>query len=349
MSLAACRRFPLSTLTLITATLLHSTQASAISFSFTPEPGNSAPINTALNALAADVNSTFTPGMEDNFIKSMAEASRGTTSSLGTDGMVRGTKFSISTSAGTSFTTQSSFGSFQPGKNQLPGVGFGVQPAVTIGFNASKLPKVATLGLDPAKVDYFVHFMKLNLSDLTPEAGFSLTNFGLLGRYWIKDSVTKLWAFRWDGLSVTSGFQLSSMTANFRSNLDFTAGSGATAVSWAPNADFGIRANTFSIPLELRTGITLLKFWSIALGAGARFNFGSAQTEGDITGDILNGTSKVGTGTLNLDSQEQKPSLVSARFSLGNQFNFGPVKLFADAGFATPKVADLTLGLRFVW
>jgi len=288
--------------------------------------------------------------MEDKFIKSMAEASRGTTSGLGTDGMVRGSKFSISTSAGTSIATQGSFGSFEAGKNQLPGVGFGVQPAVTIGINASKFNKAATLGLDPAKVDYFIHFMKLNLSDLTPEAGFSLTNFGLMGRYWIKDSVTKLWAFRWDGLSVTSGFQLSNMTANFRSNLDFAAGTAPADVRWAPVADFGIQAQTFSIPLELRTGMTLLKFWTLAVGAGARFNFGSAQTEGAISGDITNtATGKVGTGTLDLNSQEQKPSTVSARFSLGNQFNFGPVKLFADAGFATPKVADLTLGLRFVW
>jgi hypothetical protein len=204
---------------------------------------------------------------------------------------------------------------------------------------------------DSSKVDYFFHFGKFDTGTSIDAASFNITNFGLIGRYWLKDPISALWAFRWDGLSLSTGLQYSNMSASVNSNLNFSTGSDPnTDVSWAPVADFGISANTFTIPVDVRTGITLLKFWTLYTGAGARFNFGSAQTEGQIDGPISNGNlGTVGTGTLDLSSDGQKPTLLSARFTLGSQLNFGPAKLFVEAGYSTPKVADVALGARFVW
>ncbi len=327
--------------------------AQAITFSFQEAPGTPQPVIDAMNALATDINSKFSGSPETNFIQSMAEASRGANRGIGSDGVSQTDVFSISTSAGVGLATKGSFGSFEA-NNGLPGVGLGVQPAVTVGINAKRFNKIATLGLDPTRVTYFLSFGVINLSDITPEAGFKIVNFGFLGRYWVKPAISPNWAFRWDGLAATSGVQYAGFTANVNSQLNFaqsvSGGGGTTNIAWNPNADFGISAKSFTIPFELRTGITLLKFWSLSAGAGALFNFGSAETTGSIAGQIKDNTNaSVGTGTLDLASASQKPSLVSARFSLGTQFNFGPVKLFADAGYATPKVADLALGLRFVW
>jgi len=62
--------------------------AQAFQFSITDKNTSSAGagaalLNQAMNDLEASVNSSFTPGMEDNFIKSMAEAARNTSSSQG--------------------------------------------------------------------------------------------------------------------------------------------------------------------------------------------------------------------------------------------------------------------------
>jgi hypothetical protein len=288
--------------------------------------------------------------MENDFLSSMANASRGAVGGLGTDGVVRGDLFSISVTGNAGIATTGSFGSFKTERNSLPGVGLGVQPAVTLGLNAKFLPNFLTFGLDSSKLDYFFHFGSFDTGTLSSDFGFNITNFGLIGRYWLKDPVSALWAFRWDGLSLSTGVQYSSTSATVQSNLDFTAGTGAGAVNWAPVADFGISASTFTIPIDIRTGITLLKFLTLYTGAGARFNFGSAQTTGQIGGPIRNtAAGQVGTGTLDLTSEGQNPTLLSARFTLGSQLNFGPAKFFIEGGYSTPKVADVALGFRFVW
>lgn len=324
--------------------------AKAISFSFTPTGSQPAPVTNAMNALATDINSKFSGSPETNFISSMAEASRGANRGLGSDGVSQTDVFSFSITSGVGLATQGSFGSFEA-KNGLPGVGLGVQPAVTVGINAKHFNKIATLGLDPTRVTYYLSFGVINLSDVTPEAGFKIMNFGFMGRYWVKPAVSPNWAFRWDGLAATTGIQYAGFEASVNSQLNFSQSvSSGGNIAWNPTADFGISAKSFTIPFELRTGITLLKFWSLSAGAGTLFNFGSAETTGSIAGQIKDNTNaSVGDGTLDLSSASQKPSVVSARFSLGTQLNFGPVKLFADAGYATPKVADVALGLRLVW
>jgi hypothetical protein len=332
------------------ALLGQSVTAQAISFSITDRnPSNPGAVETALDALEDSVNGTFSATMLDDFLGSMANAARGSYAGLGTDGPVRGDLFSISTGGGLALAAQSDF-SLKIRQNELPGIGIAGQPVVTIGFNAKRLPRAATLGLDPTKVDYFVNFMSIDLSDVSPTAGFSMSSFGIMGRYWLKDAKSALWAFRWDGLSVTTGLQYSALTASVNGDLNFSSGSGLDAVNWAPDARFSIKTSAITIPVDLQTGISLLKFWSIYGGTGLRFNFGSAQTVGDISGNITNGLAgTVGVGTLDLASEGQKPAIVSQRFMLGTQLNFGPAKLSFEAGFATPKVGDLALNFRFVW
>jgi hypothetical protein len=332
------------------ALLGQSLPAHAIGFSITDRnPGNPVAVDTALDALEASVNSTFSDAMLDDFLGSMSEAARGSFAGLATDGPVRADLFSISAGTGLSVAAQSDF-SLKMRQNELPGIGIAGQPAVTIGLNAKRLPRAATLGLDPAKVDYFVNFMSIDLSDVSPTAGFSMSSFGIMGRYWIKDARSYLWAFRWDGLSITTGLQYSALSAGINGDLNFSSGSGLDAVNWAPDARFSIKTKALTIPVDLQTGISLLKFWSIYGGTGLRFNFGSAETDGGISGDITNNAvGTVGLGTLDLDSPAQKPAIISQRLMLGTQLNFGPAKFSVEAGYATPKVADLAFNFRFVW
>lgn len=353
---AARLRSPALALALAAVALLGATlgpEAHAISFTYAPAAGLTGLEPAALTELANQVNSSFHPGMEDPFLKSMADASRSPSSSQGTDGTVRGSIFSFSTSASAALATQSSFGAFQVRRNQLPGVGAAVQPAVTLGINARKFNKYATFGLDPEKVDYFVTFMKLDFPNIGGHGSLKSTNFALMGRYWLRDSRAPNWFFRFDGLSVSTGIQHSSMDLAFKSNLDFSASANAgpttVTMDWKPTADFGVETSTTTIPVDFRTGITLLKFWSLSASAGPRFNFGTAKTVGAITGPITSAGANKGTGTLDLNSAGQKPALVSGRFGLGTQLNFGPAKLYAEAGYSTPKVADVGLGLRIVW
>ena len=324
--------------------------AHAISFSITDRTQSTgSAIDLALDALEDSVNGTFSATMLDGFLGSMANAARGSYAGLGTDGPVRGDLFSISTGGGLALAAQSDF-SLKIRQNELPGIGIAGQPVVTIGFNAKRLPRAATLGLDPAKVDYFINFMSIDLSDVSPTAGFSMSSFGIMGRYWLKDAKSYLWAFRWDGLSVTTGVQYSSLTASINGDLNFSSGSGLDAVNWAPDARFSIKTSAITIPVDLQTGISLLKFWSIYGGTGLRFNFGSAKTDGGISGNITNNAvGTVGLGTLDLESPARKPAIVSQRIMAGSQLNFGPAKFSVEAGYATPKVADLALNFRFVW
>ena len=168
-------RTPKTAAALTIAAILSSTlgagKAQAISFTITnPDPG----LASELNALAAEINSKFSGNPETNFIGSMAEASRGANRSIGSDGVSQTQTFSISTTAGVGVASKGSFGSFEA-NNGLPGIGLGVQPAVTVGFSAKHFNKIATLGLDPTRVTYYVSFGSINLSDVTPEAGFKLS------------------------------------------------------------------------------------------------------------------------------------------------------------------------------
>lgn len=94
--------------------------------------------------------------------------------------------------------------------------------------------------------------------------------------------------FRWNGLSLGTGFIVNSM--NIEGQMDLSSILELEADTLG--AEFSILSDTYTIPLEASTGIQLLSILSVNVGGGADIQFGSSSIDFDM---ITSGGDSIGT------------------------------------------------------
>ncbi len=340
---------------------LLSSEARAVTFDITGTtvgPGNATANALAVSALENVVNrGLFPSGSEDSFLGQMgnsnALASRGLESDpLLTPGLiVVGAGFGVG-------ETGSLRGGAGAKKNSLPGVGVSGQGSILFGGPASLFGlKTDFLGLSVQRLTFFGNFMTLSFDNAVQDLKLGMTTFGVGAQYVLVPEAYRIRAFRWGGLTVSSGLQYAfsrvSYYTKFNSN---DSSSGSVNMNWDAAGDLGVRSSVVTIPIQFTSSVTLLYVATLYTGLGADLNFGSSHLEGNVTGPVVgkdSGNTTVFTGTGTLDTQAANtvsPSFLSVRGLVGAQVNLGTLKIFAqyNRSFSTNGNAG-TAGLKLAF
>jgi len=243
----------------------------------------------------------------------------------------------------------------------------GLNPQVInaqLGINASFLVKDLYLGLrvgyTPEKLGNTVGEM---LGSALPDGlGFSFSSFLIGGLANIQLIPASSGLIGWRGVNLGSGFIFSTTKfgismpiGSFETEFDLTGTNDGT-IKIDPKVVFNMEMNTYTIPLELMTGINLL-FVNIPIGIGADFAFGTSKMGIGIAGDISiedsNGyINQTEPGSLSVTANgDMNPKFTNLKLMTGIGVKLGPLVLvdipitwyFIDNGFHI----GVTLGLVF--
>lgn len=237
--------------------------------------------------------------------------------------------------------------------------GTAIQPiSASLGINLSRW-------VDGLRANVKVGYANIAAGTISDEIGFESISIGVGASYQVLQSRSlPLGIIRWRGLSVASGFNFQRNTTEIEiaatgedgfeagdvitfGDLGFTtqnlddAGIAATAddpfgtLTVAPSLLALIESRTYSIPLEVNTGIRFLYLIDVNVGAGIDLSMGSsevsvgAKTDVDFKAspeaeqyiDFAPGQANLGIKTTN------DPQFVRPRVTAGVGVNLGPIKL----------------------
>ncbi len=234
-------------------------------------------------------------------------------------------------------------------------------------FGAAIQPITASLGVNLSRwiprtrVNAKLGYANIAEGDLTDEISFSALSVGIGADYQLlKSRSLPLGFVRWRGLTLGSGFMYQRNETNltvevteqaFRQELTYgDAGiddpailAGLTAsenailatLEVSPRLTAAIESKTYTIPLEVTTGLRVLWLLDVNLGAGVDLVFGEsemvfgADASVDVTpdpqaDDYVSATpGSVGFGVTNTES----PQFFRPRVTGGVGLNLGPIKL----------------------
>ena len=229
-------------------------------------------------------------------------------------------------------------------------VGAAVQPVnASLGINLNRwVPRT--------RVDLKVGYASIEKGTIADEVGFESLAVGVGVNYQLlRSRQLPLGFVRWRGLTFTSGFlyqrnetQIDVEIADSAFSQPFTyQDAGLTnpfgadtetlaTVEVAPTVTAALESTTYSVPLELSTGVRILWLLDLNVGAGIDVAFGSsdlvfgadAVTElipaDPQAADLISSTpGSVGFGV----SNSEAPQLLRPRLTGGVTVNLGPVKL----------------------
>ncbi|MBY0518206.1 MAG: hypothetical protein K2P81_14955 [Bacteriovoracaceae bacterium] len=244
--------------------------------------------------------------------------------------------------------------------------GAGITGGVQLGLNMSLFADHSFIGLDPKKTSVMFNFFKYNIDKDFDKNNVKadLLSFGVMGSYrWIDQSGNRL--FGWDGVRLHTGYQFSSTTLDFTTNLSepfasVTAGTetiAANTITGNPNAT--IDTSTHSIPLEISSGVNFLWIMSFYGGVGTDVNFGTAKSKANLNADntTLNctgvacggGTAITVASSANLNEDGKVQPLFLRGFA-GVQVNLPFTRIYVHANkvFGT-ELYSVATGLRLAF
>jgi hypothetical protein len=234
--------------------------------------------------------------------------------------------------------------------------GFGFQAAIILGLNAKNLFNISWLETHPLNIYLSGFGMNRNFKEVTAKyfgAGIGIQYKIISEKSWGAKSL------KWTGLDLSSGFIYSKLDAGASISLDdkFTVDSNGTTFDvTVSNAAALLNANvkTFSIPLEISSGVRLLYTLKLVGGVGADISLGSTSGTGSLSpGNSIN-ASKAGNGMnavgeLNLDGSKE-PDFINPRFFFGPQVEFGVGSVFATLHKSLNKnTIAVNSGINFFW
>jgi hypothetical protein len=172
------------------------------------------------------------------------------------------------------------------------------------------------------------------------DMSISSSVFGIRANYRLVEGFGIPVLFRWNGVSLGSGFIVNTMSTT--ADIDLSS-----LVNLSPGmleASYSLDSSTFTIPLEASTGVQLLSILTLTAGAGVDVQFGSSSTKMDLAMDestiagkivnktiqsILQGDKDPETGEYNgLEfpvNQEGEVALFNPRVNAGIGLGIGPV------------------------
>lgn len=169
----------------------------------------------------------------------------------------------------------------------------------------------------------------------------------------------------WGGIKLHVGYDYNKNELNFQNRLneEIDVDLGGSAVLQGRlkgNPVYEIISEIHSIPIEISSNVTFLRYFTFFGGIGTDFNFGESRGKGDIKARAfspLTCVSGICTGLNlpevevvgNLDRKQNVDSMVGRGFG-GLQLNLGPVKIYGLLNQTLgSKVVGVNLGMKAVF
>lgn len=307
----------------------------------------------AAQALVDEFNGIMGASASHDFLSALGNANAGSSRSQFTPGAVTSNHilvgiYGAGAAALGSDTTFSGIGN--SGSNQLPGIGVGAKLGLTVGLSGQivKIP----LPLDPSKTMWLLSFSTMSFSKYLKNITLNSSQFGLGLSYELQSPIGWNPILRWNGIRVTTGLTYSAFEVGYKTpfSLSQNLGGGAS-VKWAADLDLGAKSWLTTLSTEATTGVRLFWFWNLYTGVGIDFNAGGTNFTGGSKGKIV--SDPAGPPGYEADAIIEPgktgygPSIVSARYLLGTQFDLGPVGLYLQGQLAVPSVYVLNVGTQF--
>lgn len=323
----------------------------AWSYGFYINNGNAPGYQAEFDQLSAILTTFFNDGIfragehgNDAFLKSAGTSNAAATRGMGVDTVSRYSLLSVTAQGGIGSVEQSGGGD-DSGTNTLPNAGVGAQAALTVSAPAKVWGLQKVLGLPGDRVDLGFNAMKLSIKSLK-HAQFDFMAVGMGASYrWIQGS--NGWLGRWEGIRLTTGLEFAHEKLTYDRAITAKANFNGYSMKYDTTLGLNLTSNVFTVPFEVTSGVTLLKFLTFVLGFGVDANFGSTNLKGGVGGPIQmtrdSDGAVVGTADTGIDVTAPgaiAPKLIDTRLILGFQANFGPLKAFVR--FSPPFGAGST-------
>ena len=159
---------------------------------------------------------------------------------------------------------------------------------------------------------------------------------------------------RWTGLDVTSGLEISRwdidevqpITINFK--LRGTTPDQLKVIDMASNGTLAVSARTYTVPIELTTGVRLWRVLAVYGGGGLDLTLGSSQISAMLDGTMTMNSDHEPIGTAVITGTGTGgPDLVSVHALTGLELHTRYFRMFLQGALA-PGEEALTFGLRVV-
>lgn len=309
-------------------------------------------------------NSILSGGSQENFLGAMSDATVGATKGIGVDYASNPRRFVVggNASLAISGSTTNMDNSFKSSVNSLPGVGGSVQGTALVGINLGSFGVKNFLLFDGNRTNLYLNFLSLS-RDVGDSFSVELMNIGAHMQYkFVSPKGNELIA-QWGGLDFITGLEYAHTKATYQTQLnvtqtqsDFATSGDQLTLRWNSTFDVNVNSSVFTIPFEISSNVRFLHLFSLFMGTGIDFNFGSSSINGGATGPITSSYTGAGvvpaniysaTGTADLgEAESQAPTVSDVRIFGGFQFNMWALRFVAQATYMSNSTMGLLLGVR---
>jgi hypothetical protein len=310
------------------------------------------------------INSEFKVPDMSNFLKAMSNAQAIANKGQGVSYATEHSLFVLGGSAG--LGASGSLSDATKSSGGLPQVGMGVVASGMVGFSFAQMP-VPQLGfIDLKRLTLFANYFSYSNDSLVDSLTIKTSSFGLHLQYkLVEGKRLPLGLFSWGGLALTTGFESSNNTLNYKIgtsiSTDVSVSGSNHQLTWTPDASsaLSLESSAFTIPIEISTSVRLLYVLSLFGGLGVDINTGKTSIKANMTGTISSSgpfvnNSNVGNAALNI-TEEQGPNVGQLRFFVGPQLNLVPLKntnllsVYAQFNASTGGNYGAHAGARIAW
>ncbi len=178
-----------------------------------------------------------------------------------------------------------------------------------------------------------------------------LSSFGIHLQNKIIDPVKlPLGIAKWYGVDVSTGLDFSSQKIQYVYPFKKTKTSGSLTANSTGNATLGAEMSTFTIPIEVSSGIGLFWIFNMYAGAGLDLNVASAESIANVKAPVtFTGTTAEAVAAIDLGSKGNA-SVADIRLFVGGQLDFTVMKL--DVQYQkniTNNAMAVNFGTRIYW
>lgn len=295
----------------------------------------------------ADSRQEYLNGMNDSF--NLATASTAGTHGQSFDYFLIG--FNLGVAAAPNGESITDIASGNADYENLRGVG--AQAAITAGLNFGNVFGISSL----ERLRVYANFMSYGMD--FDEYEFKTSTFGLYAQYRLMES-RSLAIVKWTGLDVGVGLQKSNMEFEFNQKLneDFAenVGDGALNGNYGGDAKISADVSTFTMPIEVSTGVRLLYLLKFVGGMGMDLNLGNLTGKGNLENSSFSanytgtgGGTVTGDAILDVDG-ESDSAVQNFRGFLGLHLEYGIGSIFVQMqkSFSNDTLG-INTGLNFFW
>lgn len=202
---------------------------------------------------------------------------------------------------------------------------------------------------DPDSADY--------VAPVEFDASMDASTFGIRANYQLIDPFSIPILFRWNGINVGTGFIYNSFNIKAKTDLSETIGLAPGTLG----AKFSIINNSYTIPLEVSTGVRLISAVNVSVGAGVDLQFGTSEIDfsllkkkdAELTNKIL---TKILDEILEKGGMSfpygasYEPEVINPRLQAGVGIGIGPLTLLDIYGVYYPLTGfAMGANITFRW